>query len=122
MTIRKEQTDCWCLEEIKCLYSNWQFKFDGLIKTQIYLLIQIEEIYMKDDAGRTDTEIVIASYDIMKQSCGSLCPYIEGIQVKGQYTSSTSQRISRSVARRALDMIRGFTKVCARSEAETGTS
>ncbi len=31
-----------------------------------------------------DTEVAVASYDIMKQSCGNMCPYIEEIQVKGQ--------------------------------------
>ena len=34
--------------------------------------------------GALDTDVVIASYDTIKQYCEGMCPYIEETQVKGR--------------------------------------
>ena len=51
--------------------SYWHFGSDGLIKQQIYVLIQI---YMGDSLVALDTDVVIAVYDMTKHYCERMLP------------------------------------------------
>ena len=88
--------------------------------TDLLVVTDRRHLYERTMLVALNTEIVLTLFDRIKQSMKVCAHILKKCKKEGKYLTHIT-RGCRAFARRALDMIRGFTAIYTRSEAETET-